>query len=450
MRTFRGVSTAVFALFIFSATLFGQTGKTPIIIIPGLTGSELKNRNTDERVWYNAKRSKVDDIRLPISANIAANKDNLVPGDIIRSVSFAKFIPETEIYEKLIGALEKSGGYREAKWETATKADATDTFFVFPYDWRRDNVENARLLIRRIEALKAKLGNPQLKFNVVAHSMGGLITRYAAMYGNADLRTGAPAPTWAGAKHFDKIFLLGTPNEGSLLSFEALQKGVGYVGSGIKLPFVQDLSRFDVFTIPSVFQVLPFEGSFNAYDDDLNPIKIDIYDPNAWDEYDWAVWEDDDFSKKFNATEQKNARSYFVAALNRAKQFQDALNANTRDTIPVSFYLIGGDCKETQNAVILRRNEKKDHWITQFNADSYTSSTGKKITSEQLKTLIYTMGDSVVPKRSLGLETLKTNGHTNVLPIASEMFQCEGHTRLVTSPEVQAKLFALLGPSPAN
>lgn len=448
MRSIRSVVCAVCAIFIIASSVFAQrSGKAPIIIIPGLTGSELVNRSTGEKAWFKLQRSKTDDVRLPISANLAANRDNLIPGDIIRSVSLAKFLPETEIYERLVESLQKSGGYREAKWTTAKRADAADTFYVFPYDWRRDNVENARLLFRRVEALKARLGKPKLKFNIIAHSMGGLIARYAAMYGNADLRSAAPVPTWAGARDFDKIFLVGTPNEGSLLSFEALQKGVAYVGSGIKLPFVQNLDRFDVFTAPSVFQLLPFDGSFNVYDEDLQPLKVDLFEPATWDEYDWSVWKDPDFTKKFSAAEQRNAKAYFIAALRRAKQFQAALNANTREKIPVSFYLMGGDCKDTQNAVVLRRNEKKDRWITQFNADSYTSSTGKKISSEQLKAVLYAVGDSVVPKRSLGLDTLRTNGHANILPAASELFQCEGHTRLVTNPDIQSKMFLLLNPA---
>lgn len=444
-----GLSQFVFAglFLLFAVSVSAQAkGKTPIIIIPGLTGSELVNRSTGEKVWFKIQRSKDDDVRLPISANIAANRDALIPGDIIRSVSIAKFLPETEIYEKLIDGLVKTGGYREAKWTTATRADATDTFYVFPYDWRRDNVENARLLIRRIDALKRRLGRPDQKFNIIAHSMGGLISRYAAMYGDAELRAGNPSPTWAGARHFDKIFLLGTPNEGSLLSFDALQNGVSYAGSGIKLPWVQNLSRFDVFTIPSIFQLLPVDGSFNVYDEELKPLKIDLYDPAAWDEYDWSIWDDEDFKKRFSAAEQRNARAYFLAALRRAKQFQAALNANTRDTAPVSFYLMGGDCKETQNGVVLRRNEKKDRWITQFNANSFTSAGGTKVSSEMLKPLLYAVGDSVVPKRSLGLDTLRANGKPNVLPVAGELFQCEAHTRLVTNPEIQAKLFLLLNP----
>jgi hypothetical protein len=183
-----------------------KTGKTPIIIVPGLTGSELVNKNNGDVVWFQKSRAKDDDIRLPISPVLARNRDNLVAGDIIRNVRFLKFLPEVEIYDKLIDSLEKRGGYKEGKWNAPSKDGYQDTFYVFAYDWRLDNVENARLLMRKVNALKTKLRKPNLKFNVVAHSMGGLITRYAAMYGDRDLPRGKASPTWAGAKNFNRVF----------------------------------------------------------------------------------------------------------------------------------------------------------------------------------------------------------------------------------------------------
>jgi pimeloyl-ACP methyl ester carboxylesterase len=423
------------------------TGKNPIIVIPGLTGSELFNKNTGKQVWFTRSRAKDDDIRLPITPNIAANVDSLVPGDIIRSVKIAKLIPEVEIYEKLIDSLYKRAGYREVKWDEATKDDAQDTYFVFAYDWRRDNVETARLLIRRIAELKAKLGKPDLKFNVVAHSMGGLVTRYAAMYGDSDIGGGKPRPNWAGAKHFDKIFLLGTPNEGSVSSLKALLDGYSYFGGGINLPFFRDISNFDVFTIPSAYQLLPHEGTLQAYGADLKPITLDLYDPKTWEKYGWDVWNGEKFRKRFTPAEQNNALPYFRAVLQRAKRFQEALNANTSATVPVRFYLMGSDCKETQNGMLIRGNGD-DKWSAQFNADSYTAADGTKVTSEMLKPLLYSVGDAVVTKRSLTASTIAGNGNPNVLPLAGELIQCETHGRLVTNPDIQDKLFTILGAVP--
>jgi pimeloyl-ACP methyl ester carboxylesterase len=440
---------AIFLLLLLSAvSAFGQTtaapsvstGKNPIIIIPGLTGSELVNSKTGEEVWFKNHRAREDDIRLPISPNLASNRDDLVSRDIIRSIKFLKFLPETEVYERLIDALQSRGGYREAKWLTATRRDTTDTFFVFPYDWRRDNVENAQLLIRSIETLKRRLGKPDLKFNIIAHSMGGLIARYAAMYGNTDL-SATPRPTWSGAKHFSKIFLLGTPNEGSIASLDVLLNGFSYVGGGLNLPFIQNITRFDVFTLPSSYQLLPGPEAFLAYDENLKPVTIDVYDPATWEKYDWAIWQDGDFTKKFNATEQKNARAFLTAALARAKLFHAALNAPGVAKSPVLFYLFGADCKETPAAVLLLRDEKKGRWETRFKAAGFTRSTGEKIKDEDLKPLLFALGDSVVTKRSLAAE--------GKIPVEAELYQCVDHNKLVTSPEVQGKLFAFLSTSPA-
>ena len=423
------------------------SGKAPIIIIPGLTGSNLVNSKTGEEVWFKARRAKDDDIRLPISPNLARNRDNLIVKDIIRKVEFFKVLPEIEVYERLIDALQTRGGYREASWNTATRKDSADTFFVFAYDWRLDNVENSKLLVRKIETLKRRLGKPDLKFNVIAHSMGGLLARYAAMYGSADLPTGQPQPTWVGAKNFDKIFLLGTPNEGSIMALDALLNGFSYIGGGLNLPFIQDISRFDAFTIPAIYQLLPHDGALLAYDENLKPMTIDIYDPAEWEKYGWAIWQDDAFTKKFDPSEQKNARPFFDVAIARAKQFQAALDAGANGKSLVSFYLIGGDCKPTPAGMIVVRDEKKNRWETRFKANGFTRSNGEKVKDTEVEPLMLSVGDSVVTKSSLEGENRKV-GTKVMMPVAGELFQCVGHNKLVTNPEVQDKLFAFLASSP--
>lgn len=424
-------------------------GKAPIIIIPGITGSELKNSKTDKLVWFSRGRDKDDDIRLPISPDLKKNRDSLVAGDIIRGVRLLRFLPEVEIYNQLIESLEKRGGYREAKWDDPKPGDDQDTFYVFPYDWRIDNVETARKLIRDVEQLKQKLGKPDLKFNIVAHSMGGLISRYAAMYGDAELRSGTVRPTWAGANHLDKIFLLGTPNEGSVRALDALINGLSII-NGINIPFFRDIDRFDVFTTQSIYQLLPHDGSLMAYDEELKPIELDIFDPQTWEEYDWAIWKDKKFDDKFSEEEQRNARPYFRAALKRAKDFQAAISRPGRDNIPVTFYLLGADCKETPNAFILRQDGKKDRWITQFEPKSFKRDDGTKIEAEELKKLLFAVGDGVVTRRSLAGESTLKRGGEPVVPIAAEIFQCETHTRLVTNLGIQDRLFGYMTPVAAN
>ncbi|MBK7933526.1 MAG: hypothetical protein IPK01_08495 [Acidobacteria bacterium] len=54
-------------------------------------------------------------------------------------------------------------GYHEEFWDTPTAKGGEKSIYVFPYDWRLDNVENARLLIRKIVDLKAKIKQPELE-----------------------------------------------------------------------------------------------------------------------------------------------------------------------------------------------------------------------------------------------------------------------------------------------
>ncbi|MGH9903228.1 MAG: esterase/lipase family protein, partial [Pyrinomonadaceae bacterium] len=163
-----------------------RTGKRPVIVIPGVLGSQLVNRRTGEVVWPSAFRSSDDGLSLPATPDLAANRDDLYAAKILETARLVRLGPEVYVYYTLLQALRQFAGYREGDWDNPPPDGDRDTFYVFAYDWRRDNVETAREFVRRVEELKRKLGRPDLRFNVVAHSMGGLVARYAAMYGDAD------------------------------------------------------------------------------------------------------------------------------------------------------------------------------------------------------------------------------------------------------------------------
>jgi pimeloyl-ACP methyl ester carboxylesterase len=414
------------------------TGKLPVIIIPGLIGSELVNKNTGKEVWFHLQRVKDDDLRLPITPNIARSRDNLVPRDILRNVKLIKILPEIQIYDRLIESL-KADGYTEAKWDAPA---ATDVFYVFPYDWRLDNVETARILTQKIQAVKTKLRRPDLKFNVIAHSMGGLIARYATLYGSADLPAGArkPVPNWAGARHFNKIFLVGTPNEGSLPSLNSLINGFSFLGGGLNLPFVQNLTRFDIFTIPAVYQLLPQSGTLRAFDENLKPLEVDIYNPATWEKYGWAAYMDEDFPKKFNETEQRNAKAYLRAVLARAKRFHEALSATSLAKSPVPVFFLGAECKPTLDGMVIYYDAKKKAWRTIFKPDSFERADGTKVSDKELEPLLYSPGDGTVTKRSFLTAAIRniSNEEITSFPV------CEEHDKLTGNPEIQKTLFAVL------
>ncbi|MBD0373226.1 MAG: hypothetical protein ICV60_20475 [Pyrinomonadaceae bacterium] len=422
-----------------------QTGKRPVIVIPGILGTELVNSETGEKVWPSIFRSSNDGLELPLGANLAANRDKLVPKNIVTTLRLSRLVPEVYIYHDLLGALKKYGGYREGDWENPATDGDRDTFYVFAYDWRRDNVETARLLVRRIAELKRRLGRADLRFNIIAHSMGGLIARYAARYGDADLPAdGAQLkPTWAGASYINKIFMFGTPNEGSMDAFATLLEGYSLTeGLRRRLYLLNTLSREAAITVPSIFQLLPHGETARFLDENLQPLKIDIYDPEAWRRYNWSPYSDADFRKRKVYDEEKYARSkrgaaedlegYFRAVLNRARRFHEALDVEVDGETPVALYAFGGDCEETLNAPVLLRDEKRNRWITLTGPRSYNTSTGRRMTRKEVTEAMYLPGDGRVTRRSLLAETLAANRRTTSLfnaglPITYAVFSCDLH-----------------------
>ena len=133
-----------------------------------------------------------------------------------------------------------AGGYRDEALGMAGEVDYGDnhfTCFQFAYDWRRDNVENARRLhdfikekqqyVRQQYKQHFGIDKHDIKFDIAAHSMGGLITRYFLMYGNQDLPDDGSLPelNWQGAELVERVILVGTPNSGSADTFLNLVQG---------------------------------------------------------------------------------------------------------------------------------------------------------------------------------------------------------------------------------
>src|ERR1035437_1882604 len=454
-----------------------STGKRPVIIIPGITGSKLENPRTGKTVWFNVKRDKEDDLRLPMTSTILAqNKDSLEATDIIRTIGLGlPLIPDIEVYQTVIDALE-ARGYKEADWK---HPKAADVYYVFAYDWRRDNVESAHLLMSKITAAKAAMRRPDLKFDILAHSMGGLVARYAAMYGMADLpREGAkPVPNWSGAAHIGKLLMFGTPNEGSMSSLDAITNGYPIIAER-KLPFVDDLRPEDVLTSPSIFELLPHGASNRFLDENLQPIQVDIYNPETWNKYGWGAINDPKFLSKLRdaarlaetnkdikpvklkkdanlddkliaRTTYAQIKAYFATVLNRARRFHQALDVAV-DKAPIQIYAYGGNCQPTLDAAVLVRDDKKDKWQTLFSSRDIKTADNKIIKKDDVKAAIYALGDGRVTQHSLltTAEPVKNGGDTvptgTLFPLTATFFGCVSHTKLFLDKPIQDSFLSAL------
>jgi pimeloyl-ACP methyl ester carboxylesterase len=417
-----------------------------VIVIPGILGTELINSKTGETVWPSAFRTEQEG--LPISPDLAANRDDLVPGKVLETVRLARLLPEIYVYRDLLDALRHYAGYRDGNWETPGPEDYQDTFYLFPYDWRKDNVANARELVRRLERLKSKLQRPDLKFNIVAHSMGGLIARYASMYGDADLPEGdAPIqPTWAGAAHISKIVMIGVPNEGSADAFASLLEGYSITeGLRRRVPLLNKLSAKDIVTTPSVFQLLPHRDAVKFLDENLRAIDIDLYDVEVWKRYGWSViYSSPEFRRRHTQEAATNGNgdeldAYLAASLRRARRFHQALDSVRNTNSPVVLLAIGGDCEETLSSPVIVRDEKRNRWLTLTRPREYRTSTGTKITKKQTTEAMYSPGDGRVTRSSLlGENLFKTRDTITGFTLSRyAVFGCDLHGQLQRNKTLQ-------------
>ncbi|HYO99158.1 MAG TPA: hypothetical protein VER76_03000 [Pyrinomonadaceae bacterium] len=441
--------------------------KAPVIVIPGILGSQLMNRRTREVVWPSAFRSSTDGLSLPTTPDLAANRDELVAERIVETAKLARLAPDIYVYYELLNALRRFGNYRDGNWDNPPPDGDRDTFYVFPYDWRRDNVESAQLLVRRVEELKRKLGRPDLRFNIVAHSMGGLVSRYAAMYGDADLPAddeAAPQPTWAGARHINKIFMFGTPNEGTMEAFSTLLEGYS-INEGLRrrVRLFNKLSREDAVTVPSIFQLLPHPEAVRFLDQNLQPLALDFYDPETWRKYGWSPINNAEFRARYERGKVRDEESepyratlaeldaYFAVVLKRARRFHAALDAHAApppDAPAVMLYTFGGECEETLNAPVILRDEKRGRLQTLTEPRELRDSAGRKIKRREVTRAMYEPGDGRVTRRSLLGERLdaprRSPFFNTPLPIAYGVFACDLHSELQNNKTLQDNALTLL------
>lgn len=421
------------------ASARARTGKRPVIVIPGILGTELINSKTGRTVWPSAFRTR--DEGLPISADLEANRDDLVPGKILETLRLARILPEVYVYRDLLEALRRYAGYREAAWEDPGIDGDRDTFYVFPYDWRRDNVANARELVRRMQRLKEKLQRPDLKFNIVAHSMGGLIARYAAMYGDADLPPDGVVirPTWIGAEHISKIVMIGTPNEGTTDAFATLVEGYSITeGLRRRVPLLNKLSAEDAARTPSVFQLMPHREAARFLDENLHPMEIDLYDPEVWKRYGWGAIYTQEFRQHFSGKSEE-LDQYLAVTLKRARRFHEALDAVEHSESPVVLLAIGGDCEETLSAPVLLRDQKRNRWLTLIRPREFRTSAGVKISKQKVTAAMYAPGDGRVTRASLlGENLIKARDRITGFTLSRyAVFGCDLHGQLPRNKSLQ-------------
>jgi pimeloyl-ACP methyl ester carboxylesterase len=139
--------------------------------------------------------------------------------------------------------------------------------YLFPYDWRLDletTADRLRKLLRNVEADGAE------KITVVAHSMGGLVSRLALETQNDDNET------WL--SKVDRYISLAVPHRGAPL---ALARVLGLDAAlGISAADFKRLGNDERY--PSGYQLLPAPGEDTIWDQTTGGVEsLDIFKPDV-------------------------------------------------------------------------------------------------------------------------------------------------------------------------
>jgi len=318
----------------------------PVVVVPGIMGSCLL-RPDGTPVWLNLRNALGHyNLSLPFTLPLSECRDDLVPGPLLGTEAVMPRLFGFTEYADLLEILETAGFRAAARME-----DTRPSYHVFSYDWRRDLVESARRLHEMLESLAEARGDTGARFNVIGHSMGGLVARYYLRYGVAEPEEGAPV-TWAGARRIQNLILVAVPNGGAIHALEALLYG-NRVGLSYTTLAAEVIAR-----MPSVYQLLPPAGAPALLDHELEPLAADLHDIATWERYGWGPFAPAVVRRLTGANgDSQSHRSFLEAALDRARAFHEALARPAATPCPVRVALLGGDCLPTLARAVVPQKE---------------------------------------------------------------------------------------------
>lgn len=347
--------------------------RNPIIVIPGILGSKLVDETEKRVVWGEFGGSGIDPasgegarlIALPMEDGVPIEQliDTIKVAGPLDALNVRVFgVPfQIAAYRDILTAL-GVGGFRDPVATTGgvDYGKHRHNCFLFAYDWRRDNVDTAAQLHEFILEKKALVEEERrqqygddaepVRFDIVAHSMGGVMARYYLQYGIAPLPEdgGPPEITWAGAEHVDRLIMVAPPNAGSLQAVEYLTQGV---------QFSRFFSKYEpalLGTMPSLYQLLP-RTRHRPVISSTTKVALDLYDPKTWVQSRWGFFNPTqaELLKQLLPDEpdpQKRlqiAYRHLAKCLRRAEQFQAAIDVKTRPPEGTSIHLIASDAHPT-------------------------------------------------------------------------------------------------------
>ncbi len=413
----------------------------PVILIHGIMGSKLRHSNSFEEIWFGNLAKLLFSSYQAIK--LTFNGDSLEPiTDDLEAFEIADQAAGTDFYRAIIETLQNYAGYQLSTPGSYDEL-VQRKLYIFNYDWRQDNQKTAIKLSQFIKTIQRDHNNPKLKFDIIAHSMGGLITRYYLRYGETDVLNNNDFPmNQAGSKNVRKVILLGTPNLGSVGSVKSFITGLK-VG-------LRKVPTEVLVTMPSVYQLFPHSINDWVIDPSGQPLDYDVFDTETWRQFQWSIFDPKVRNRILEDYEDSEAgneyllslEKYFTKHIERARRFVWSL------TIPVdspsySLVVMGGDCELTPARILLEESDSGRQAIR-----LKPSQIKKPVAGVDYESLMLEPGDGTVTKASLlardALDPTIPRHRYSFFPIDYPYFLCEPHSTLTSNINFQDNLLNIL------
>jgi len=420
--------------------------RTPVILVPGVTGSGLQDVESGQPVWGAGRnvilpRDGGYRLALPIEGATEGPGSRLEAGVVIEEVRlFGLF--RSKVYRPLVEALEEAGHQRG----DLGSPDASDSLFLFAYDWRADNVDSVARLSEAIERIRRARGVDRLDVDLICQSGGAHICRYLAKYGDISLSDAESRQRGPQNFRIARMVLVGTSNGGSLRILREMIRGRNYV------PLVGRKWRPEVlFTFPGLYQDLPAPGNPTPgnsgpgdhlfVDEQGARVDADLFDVASWQRYGWSA-----FDPK---AERKVARHpeifggiddrvrFLQEMLDIAGRFRSVLSADVGFDVVCSLHMVQSTETETPTRAILRRTGSR--WRTQFVDDRFVKK------RPALLDRVSDPGDG-----HASLESQMSLSESELSKMSDDPHYVSGsHFRMIHDPEVLRGLVEILAPNAA-
>jgi pimeloyl-ACP methyl ester carboxylesterase len=235
----------------------------PVIFIPGIAASTLKLNGSE--LWLDVSLIP-NDRKKQLTLN---SSDMNYPRSAVKATDVLREPSGGPVYKPLLDYLDSLGYTSEHNYGVAgcnaAAIDSQTKLFIFPYDWRDSNIDNAALLDGYVQCIRSVHGE-DARLNIIAHSMGGLLARrYVRDHPEQISKLITIGTPWLGAPKAIHTMGTGEFMDGSLFRRLAFQQAV----------ISRDLLRRLVEYFPGVHELLPSRTYFENAGDPGAPIPFE-------------------------------------------------------------------------------------------------------------------------------------------------------------------------------